>query len=430
MDYNNNQTYYDILGVTKDASLESIMKARDRLKYGSSNDRVPFSMWDKIDKAYDILSDSEKRREYDKNVGVNEFGGTFLINPNVDFNSNVLDNNSTEDLDEIKGQDQPKVETTLPEMQPEQVKENTDMVPLLNHQGLNNQEPESHQPTEETSNELSSNIEPPQPGEDKKGHTSNDGLKNDIFEELKFKPVEKSQFKDADSIMAGKTTKKIGKFVAAGALAFTVLGPYGVSLLAVGYLINKKVRKKVKKAKLTKESYIGIITEVQTTESRLIEESNQRLMANIDKLLDGNYNDVELQKQKLNYANQVELLEKMVEIRKNTKKEKGQLTRRELRIQALKGQLHKAKKDLRYIEKNEKRNELVDSIGIENINLDSRLMKNLTIGNKILQIQEAHQKIKLQGGPLKSAKNFLSNKLTVSDGLKQDIIEEQQRRYR
>jgi len=68
MDYYSNQSYYDILGVKQDASLDSIQKAKDRLKFGDPDDRAPFSMWDKIDEAYNVLSDIEKRREYDKKI--------------------------------------------------------------------------------------------------------------------------------------------------------------------------------------------------------------------------------------------------------------------------------------------------------------------------------------------------------------------------
>ena len=68
MDYYKNQSYYDILGVEENASIESIEKAKNRLKFGDSESRVPFSMWGKIDEAYSILSDPNKRREYDEKL--------------------------------------------------------------------------------------------------------------------------------------------------------------------------------------------------------------------------------------------------------------------------------------------------------------------------------------------------------------------------
>lgn len=65
MDYYKNQSYYDVLGVEPTASFESIEKAKNRLKFGDSESRAPFSMWDKIDQAYVILSNPTKRSEYD-----------------------------------------------------------------------------------------------------------------------------------------------------------------------------------------------------------------------------------------------------------------------------------------------------------------------------------------------------------------------------
>lgn len=442
MDYYDRQTYYDILGVKKDASLENIMKARDRLKYGSSDDRVPFTMWDKIDKAYDILSNSETRREYDKSLENNEmnfnnsnFGDTSSTDSiEVNSNSSVIEPQKNDVIASIPDELQQSGDEVSELEESQTAQESTDMQPFYSPKYEEKKEESLEQTVNDNlddNNENTLNDDAEDRVEETKQQTidNNDSaLRNDIFEKLKFKPSDKAEFKDADSILTGKKIKMVAKFVGAGALAFTVLNLYGVGLLAAGYFINKKVRKKAKKAKLTKESYTGIITEVQTTESRLIEESNNRLMENIDRLLQSDYSDVELQKYKLSFENQVELLEKMVENRKNTKKQKGLLTSRELRIQALKGQLHKAKKKLKYIDKNIKRDELIDSIGAENVNFNSKLMKNLTIGNKYLQFKDFHQKIKLQDGLLKSVKDFMVSK--IPDELKQDIREEQQARYR
>lgn len=445
MNYYDNQTYYDILGVKKDASLENIMKARDRLKYGSSDDRVPFTMWNKIDKAYDILSNSETRREYDKSLENNELNFDSLNigdTPNdnlVEVNSNpsVIEPQKNDVIASVPDELQQRGDTISQLEEPQNAQESTDMVPLYSPKD----EEKKEEPLEQTINDnlddkentLNDDEEDRVEEVEQQTIDNNDSiLRNDIFEKLKFKPSDNSSFKDFNSVNTIRNAKKVGLGVAAFASFLTPIGPL-VSTVAVGgiiYLINKRVKKKVKKAKLTKESYTGIITEVQTTESRLIEESNNRLMANIDRLLQSDYNDAKLQKYKLSFENQVELLEKMVENRKNTKKQKGLLTSRELRIQALKGQLHKAKKKLKYIDKNIKRDELIDSIGAENVNFNSKLMKNLTIGNKYLQFKDFHQKIKLQGGPLKSVKNFIASKKAMPDELKQDIMEEQQARYR
>jgi len=435
MDYYNNQTYYDILGVTKDASLENIRAARDRLKYGE--DRVSFWKWEEIDKAYDVLSNKEKRREYDRNIGVNQFGGTYFIDSNSNLGSENLSNenfdssenkeNQSDDND-YQSQIQQPSNTTPIENEPENSEENNQTV--CDTKDGNETKENLGQPSENGSenSSQSDSSEDNNIDEESEIDETKENLKNNIFKELKFKQNENANFKDFDSINKGKIAKKIavkiGELAVIGTLGFLVIGLNNAVLFAIGYFTGKKAINKVKKAKLTRKSYTGIITEIQTTESKLIEESNNRLMSNIDKLLQSNYNDAELQKYKLSFENQVELLEKMVENRKNTKEQKGLLTSRELRIQALKGQLNKAKKNLKYIDKNIKRDELIDSIGAENVNLDSKLMRNLTIGNKYLQIKEFNQKIKLQGGPIKSIGNFITSKIAVPDE------EEQQSKYR
>ena len=95
MDYNQNRTYYNILGVEKDASLDSIQKAKDRLKYGGPDDRVPFNMWAKIDEAYSVLSNSEKRKEYDKKLEYQKNNTYLNINEQSPFKFSV---NKIEDI--------------------------------------------------------------------------------------------------------------------------------------------------------------------------------------------------------------------------------------------------------------------------------------------------------------------------------------------
>ena len=96
MDYYKNQSYYDILGVTEDASLESIEKAKNRLKFGDAEDRAPFNMWDKIDEAYKVLTNPEKRAEYDKKLGTerkNVYSSTGEISSDHEF-EDIYSNNS------------------------------------------------------------------------------------------------------------------------------------------------------------------------------------------------------------------------------------------------------------------------------------------------------------------------------------------------
>lgn len=72
-----NRTYYEILGLPKNGideegkkiSIESITNAKNALKFGEEDGRAPFTMWDKIDEAYSVLSDQTRRNEYDKLLG-------------------------------------------------------------------------------------------------------------------------------------------------------------------------------------------------------------------------------------------------------------------------------------------------------------------------------------------------------------------------
>lgn len=68
MDYYDNQTYYDILGINPNSTIDNIEKAKNRLKFGGPDDRAPFRLWGKIDEAYNVLSDPIKRAEYDKTL--------------------------------------------------------------------------------------------------------------------------------------------------------------------------------------------------------------------------------------------------------------------------------------------------------------------------------------------------------------------------
>ncbi len=73
--------YYEILGVSEDASQEEIKKAyrKKAKKYhpDANSDSADEEKFKKINKAYDVLSDEEKRRKYDRfgEAGVNANAG-------------------------------------------------------------------------------------------------------------------------------------------------------------------------------------------------------------------------------------------------------------------------------------------------------------------------------------------------------------------
>ena len=72
---NEEKNYYEILGVSRDASSENIRKACDRLKFV---ERVPFDEWKIIDKAFDVLYHSDSRKAYDEELKQKEESRFFV----------------------------------------------------------------------------------------------------------------------------------------------------------------------------------------------------------------------------------------------------------------------------------------------------------------------------------------------------------------
>ena len=66
----NKRDYYDVLGVSKNASLEEIKRAFRKLamKYHPDRNKEPGAEeeFKKINEAYQVLSDDEKRKLYDQ----------------------------------------------------------------------------------------------------------------------------------------------------------------------------------------------------------------------------------------------------------------------------------------------------------------------------------------------------------------------------
>ena len=96
------QNYYDILEVSKNASPEIIEKAYKTLvkKYHpdlqqDENKNKYEEKIKKINEAYDILSDSEKRKKYDLNlknteISINDYNSLYQENINLKNNLNIL----------------------------------------------------------------------------------------------------------------------------------------------------------------------------------------------------------------------------------------------------------------------------------------------------------------------------------------------------
>ena len=94
MDFNKN--YYEILGVNKNATLLEITKAKDNLKWGPKDLRAPISKWNDIDEAYYVLSNEEKRLEYDKHLNSKE---EIKETPNTEIPSIKIESNKEYDYE-------------------------------------------------------------------------------------------------------------------------------------------------------------------------------------------------------------------------------------------------------------------------------------------------------------------------------------------
>lgn len=77
------EDYYDILGVSKDATLKEIKKAYRKLALkwhpdkNKGNEKDAQEKFKKIAEAYSVLSDADKRKKYDNPSSGFEFGGGF-----------------------------------------------------------------------------------------------------------------------------------------------------------------------------------------------------------------------------------------------------------------------------------------------------------------------------------------------------------------
>lgn len=178
---------------------------------------------------------------------------------------------------------------------------------------------------------------------------------------------------------------------------FGILGST-IGAVAFGKLFNSIVKKKQEKKQfvLTKESYTGKITEINTIESQIIHNSNELLKKEIEDLAKHPNSDFRLQVAKQKYLNQVDILEQIINVRQNAKSKKGGFTSDSLKIAALKQEYRQAKHNLSIQNKKIKRKELENNPYSENLNLNSIRYKNLTIGNMLLKRDIKKMKLKLQ----------------------------------
>ena len=322
---NEEKNYYEILGVSHDASSENIRKACDRLKFV---ERVPFDEWKIIDKAFDVLYHSDSRKAYDEelkqkeesrffvsgtdDIGVEEKEETSIVEPQVEpetlIEKPVEETKTKEEVVEQQEQDEEK------QVQPqEEIKE----------------EQKEPQPVVNT---------PPIPtfAEPIIGTTTyqKKSLKNQIFDGL------------------GQKERKfvMGSLIATGA-CFTLIGPLGIvaGVIPAAYLGFKKLKDKFRKMKLTYKSYTGDITAIGTLESEEIKRYNDITAKQIYKLLKEKNNLTEIKILQKRFENSIKLLRKQIEFKKMIRCSKEGYASVRLAIASLTMQLQNSIRTLDYI---------------------------------------------------------------------------------
>ena len=296
-DYYKNQSYYDVLGVKEDASLERIQRAKDDLKFGEPDDRAPFSMWAKIDEAYSVLSDREKRMQYDRKL--------------AESRSAKMENeaNSDDIVEEISKQIEKQYDSA-PKEQKTIKEETTSKV---------NQE----QTTPENTDKVEEN-----PSKEKE---------YDLKYASPFNPKEK-ETKSEDS-----KAKAVAKYVGGLLTGFLVAGPIGAVAVPIWM-------KKHKKVSLQKGDKPKKITKITTPEAAEFEQYRKTLDTEINRLLSEPHNNYKLEINKIKYENQIALLEKLLDIKLSKKVKKMEILTHKLDVASTKMQLETAKKNLANIQ--------------------------------------------------------------------------------
>lgn len=279
--------YYKVLGVTYDASQSSIERAYMRQLPTYMS---PVNRLDELNEAYRVLHDVSRRTEYDNELKkrLNE-RDIALGNATsaVEYNS---------------------VLSTYPQVSPMRPVEPA-------------KDPEKVDPTK-----------PADPAKDpEKKDQKNPDNKDKPEDELGKNKTEKKPITNGV-----KTAIMLGSFFTLG-LPGTVIA---------GIIIHRHN----KKCKLYRKDKGIVCSDIQSKETKLIEESNKRLEEQIDKLLSEPHNNYKLEASKIRYANEIELLNARIELKRTQKVKKGQLTKYKLELAALDMQLKRANRNLKDIE--------------------------------------------------------------------------------
>ena len=324
--------YYRILGVTPEASQESIRRAYEREMKQNWRDAIGRL---NVDEAYYVLSDVSRRRQYDEsfNAFVSERERALRsANTSYDYDAAVfaypdkeVDRPLEEPTEEISG-------------------------------SLVSQEPEKKEESSSYGAQAPVDEAPEKEDESKSGNPSSDGEQTSSSEEEKEDEKTAPKIEDKktqpttvdvqkylvpvtkDPLIAEKRKKLL--IVASG---YLLLGVPGV---IIGAVVAPKI---VAKMKLNKEKKAAKITKAGTDETRLIEEYNRKLEDAILELLSKPNKNYELEIAKLKYSNQIELLERRIQFKENQTVKRIELFKYNLELMTLRRELQRARKTLEYL---------------------------------------------------------------------------------
>ncbi len=312
--------YYRILGVTPDASMRNIEVARDRELNESWNDPSRRLL---IQEAYTVLSNPESRRNYN-----------IMFNQMISERDRAILNART--YEELRNAQNayPSVSYVAPIQQPIEKTDISAETPV-----------EEEEKKEEATIEVGSDTAEETPVEEEEKQEESIGMgtnPTNLVEERPI-PIDRLSPQQKEEI---KKSQKIAGLVAAGVL----LDP---GVLAIGIpvaIIAKKISEKLKHIKLQKAKKEGNLTEIQTQETKLFEQYNEKLEEQIYNLLSSSHSDYNLEIAILKYRNQVELLKNRIDLKKTQNVKKGGVTKFKLELRSLEKQLEKTKKTLLKLE--------------------------------------------------------------------------------
>ena len=376
---NEMKDYYKILGITPDASLENIRKARERelgQNWSNPMGRV------EIERAYSILSNPESRKEYDemlkqalseaelakRNARTNsEFE---QVNRDFDFyvdtdqleqeqiiasEENIVHQAEETEVEEVQAGETEAEEVQIEETEVEEVQaEETEAEEVQTEETEEKKENQMEDIYSSSDHKIHSLLEEPEEAKEEikeKTVTSEETKETPVaseetkeVEEIKEEQEEyiiPIQQKDRENTGKKELTKLQKGLIIGGSVAILGLPGLLVASLALKKLTGKSL--KLHKNKHKK------ISDIKTQEAKLIEEYNKILEEQINTLLAQPHNNYNLQISKIRYENQIELLKKRIELKLNENVKRGSYLKYKVECVALKNQLERAVERLKKI---------------------------------------------------------------------------------